>query len=162
MRAQPGIIPLAMISIILLSGCTSNNQPGRGSTVTTSWNDVSSNLTTANVVITRSLPRSVPPGSKYTIILTMEVNGKIPAAAGIEEYYPPGWQVSNISYGGVKRDGPGRIEWLFWSMGSPIQNQTVTYDVTIPDNYTGNATFKGVTVLRKRYWIQGDTTVTVD
>ncbi len=96
-------------------------------------------LAASKVSVVRELPLSSSPESSFTVTLSMDVNESntpIPVAVGLTEYYPGDWTVSNISAGGTDKNGS--IEWLFWSMGSAVQDRNITYTVHVPES--ANAT----------------------
>ena len=118
-----------------------------------------------NVTVTRSFSDSTPAaGDTITVTLDMVLTGGAPAAVGVTEIYPDGWTVSDISLGGIEKSTPDRIEWLFWSGGNHVQTQSITYDITVPeeavveDEFTFSGTVDdGITTEDT----DGDTTVTI-
>ncbi|MBN2250569.1 MAG: hypothetical protein JW724_00660 [Candidatus Altiarchaeota archaeon] len=113
----------------------------------------------ADVTVSRDLPSSAAAGSTFTVTLEMTVTGTAPAAVGLTENYPAGWTVSDVSLAGI--DQGDRIEWLFWAMGNPVQDQSITYDVTVPASASGTATFSGTIDTGSTTDIAGDTDVSV-
>ena len=95
--------------------------------------------------------------------LSVSVNGSANISAlGVTENYPPGWNVSNISYTGIKNDN--RIEWLFWSEGNWVQDHNITYDITVPPLADGIYYFDGTADYGEQTipQTQGDAQVTVE
>jgi hypothetical protein len=137
---------LGVCALILFMGCNTQNN----------LQDTSGN----RVLVTRTLPDTVRGGENFTVSLTMAVDGKF-NAVGLEEDYPAGWTVSNIPLKGVPKNGPDRIEWLFWAMGEPIMNRTINYTVTAPSGYSGPAVFSGKVIVKTNYLIEGDSSVNV-
>ena len=114
-----------------------------------------------NVEVVRDLPSYAVQGQTYTVYLNMNVDeSNKPNAVGLTEYYPPGWQVSEISYGGINSNG--KIEWLFWVYGNPVQDTSVTYKILVPSGSSGTYAFTGnADIGTSVYSISGDTTVIV-
>jgi len=98
------------------------------------------------VTVTRDLPDMASPGDIITVRLEMEVDeNNTPVAVGITEYIPEGWIVKNISLDGIFFHDPDRIEWLFWSLGNPVKDQSIIYAIQVPPNVTsGIYTFSGI------------------
>jgi len=97
------------------------------------------------VTVERSFSDSSPqPGSSLTVTLAMDVTeGSEPDAVGITESYPSDWTVTSSSPTGTTATA-GQIEWLFWSMGEAVEDTTITYVLTIPeDEDFGDVTFTG-------------------
>jgi hypothetical protein len=113
------------------------------------------------VVLFRELPASSQPGDNFTVNLSMIVNPDYatPVVVGVMEQYPSGWSVTDINLNGMKKVYPDRIEWLFWTMGSPVQNQTLFYRITSPSNYSGTAAFNGEVNAGNSSIIHGDSTI---
>jgi len=132
--------------LMFFSGCVSNNN-GTGELQN-------------SVIVTRALPQTVRAGENFTVSLTMAVNGKF-NAVGLEEDYPSGWTVSNIPLKGVLKNGPDRIEWLFWPMGEPIINRTINYTITAPRNFSGFASFSGKVIAKTTNPVAGDSSINV-
>jgi hypothetical protein len=104
----------------------------------------SMNADASKISVVRSLPDLAPAESAFTVALNMYVNESdtpIPSAVGLTEYYPNGWNVSNISAGGV--DKGGRIEWVFSSITFPVQDTNITYIAHVPETADGNCLFSG-------------------
>jgi len=98
-------------------------------------------LATADVSVTRDLPNGAMPGQEITVTLIMELEGEAPAALGIVENVPTGWEITYADYNGeIEED---EISWMFWAMGYPIQNQSITYKVRVPTTADGTYTFSG-------------------
>ncbi len=135
----------AICILVLFTGCNSNKQE---------------NITQGNITITRTLPSTVHAGENFTVSLSMTVNGS-PLAVGLEDDYPSGWTVSNISLKGKAKSNPDRIEWLFWPLGEPVTNTTINYTITVPQKYSGTAVFKGSVITKTTSSITGDTSVNV-
>ena len=92
--------------------------------------------------IERSIPEGASNGTTQTITLEMTVNqSDTPLVVGLTEYYPSSWSVTGISASGIAKDG--RIEWLFSSLTTPVNDTTITYSVEIPKGASGNYTFSG-------------------
>ena len=145
--AKSGIFFAASLWILIFfSGCASHSDEAGGSQ--------------AGAIVTRILPPTVREGENFTVSLTMAVNGKL-NAVGLEEDYPSGWIVSNMQPKGVLKNGPDRIEWLFWSMGEPIINRTINYTITAPRNYYGIASFTGKVTGKTTNPIAGDSSINV-
>jgi hypothetical protein len=100
----------------------------------------SMNTTALDISIVRTLPESSSPESTFTVTLAMDVNG--PGYTGLYEYYPAGWNVTNISCGGVAKSG--HIEWLLGFGGCPLEDANITYMLRVP--FSGNGT----------YWFSGN------
>ncbi|MBN2251703.1 MAG: hypothetical protein JW724_06490 [Candidatus Altiarchaeota archaeon] len=115
----------------------------------------------AAVTVSRSLPDSAAPGSSFTVTLTMAVYGKQPPAAGILEKHPSAWKISNVSDDGITKYNPYRIEWLFWSLGNPVKNRSITYTITVPEYYRGDAVFTGTLHVKDDQPIAGDSIVRI-
>jgi hypothetical protein len=140
------LVVLGVCALILFMGCGSNN----------TVQDTTGN----RVKVTRTLPATVRAGDNFTVSLTMAVDGKF-NAVGLEEDYPPGWTVSDTSPKGVFQKAPDRIEWIFWSMGEPVMNRTISYTISAPSEYTGPAAFSGKILVTTKYAIEGDSSVNV-
>jgi len=130
---------------------------------TTTTTTVSSTTTTLpQITVFRVLPATPQQvGIPFTVTLHMEVNQN-PGAASITERYPcpnPAecWVVSDISAGGT--DNGGRIDWLFWEGGTPVQTQTITYKITAPS--PGTEVFSGTVYYGVTDPITGDEEVIV-
>ena len=113
----------------------------------------------AAVTVTRDLPTSAAPGSTITVTLAMTVSGTPPAAVGVTEYFPTGWIVSNPTFNAINQGD--RLEWLFWSGGTPVATRSITYKLTIPASASGTATFSGTVDTGTATDIAGDTTMSV-
>ena len=102
----------------------------------------STNAAASKVSITRTLPASSSPESTFTVTLRMDVNESASfPAMGLYEYYPAGWNVTNISSGGIERSG--HIEWLFSIITNPIQDRNITYILHVPASANGTYWFSG-------------------
>ncbi|MBN2251984.1 MAG: hypothetical protein JW724_07925 [Candidatus Altiarchaeota archaeon] len=93
------------------------------------------------VNVSRSMNSSVYQGTSFVVSLAMDVEGVIATDATVVEYYPSGWTVSDLSYGGV--DLGDRIEWSFAPSGFPVEDRTITYSVTVPSAALGSYSFSG-------------------
>lgn len=103
---------------------------------------LSINVSASKVSVVRSLPDSSSPESAFTVTLTMDVNESEDfPAMGLYEYYPTGWNVTNISSGGISRQG--HIEWLFSVITLPIEDRTITYILHVPGSANGTYGFSG-------------------
>jgi hypothetical protein len=89
---------------------------------------------------TRNLtPDAYTPGSPTTVNLTVQVD---PATAYIvEEIYPPGWVIGNISPAAV--DNGTSIRWLGFSSGVLSYTATPPGDETGSNDWGGTASFDG-------------------
>jgi len=121
-------------------------------TTTTSTSTTSTSTTSTSTIfvgeypamVNRTLPSSGNPGQDITVVLTMEVDeANKPDSAGVIEYLPEGWDVMDMSVTGQQKTGPNRIEWVFWQLGTPVQDQTFTYTVHVPDTAKGTYSFSG-------------------
>jgi len=113
----------------------------------------------AAVTVTRSLPSSAARGSTVTVTLNMVVSGTAPSAVGITEYFPAGWTVSSPTFNAV--DQGDRLEWLFWSGGTPVATRSITYRLTVPQTASGTATFSGTVDTGNTTNIGGTTTLSI-
>jgi hypothetical protein len=105
---------------------------------------LSSAVLAANVTVTRSFSDSNPKaGDTITVTLEMVLEGGTPNAVGVNETFPEGWTVSDVTLDGEVKTSPDRIEWLFWSQGNDIMTQDITYSITIPDDAAGSYEFTG-------------------
>ncbi len=96
------------------------------------------------VMVNRTLVSSGTPGSNITVTMTMEVDeSDIPDSAGVIEYLPEGWNILGMSVTGEQKTNPNRIEWLFWSFGTAVEDQDFTYMLQVPANASGTYTFSG-------------------
>jgi len=97
----------------------------------------------AATTLTRDMPSTAAVGSTFTVTLALDVDGEL-MGAGITEYFPEGWTVSDLSAGGgVLKSNPTRIEWVLFT-GSPLSDQTKTYKITVPSSAASGAyTFSG-------------------
>ncbi|MBN2250568.1 MAG: IPT/TIG domain-containing protein [Candidatus Altiarchaeota archaeon] len=140
------------------STTTSTTLPSSTTTVSTT---TTSTTVPYSVQITRDLPDAVAAGANFTVTLTMDVNeADPPTSVGLTEYYPSGWTVSGASPSGV--DQGDRLEWVFWVLGSPVEDKTITYIVHVPASATGAYDFSGSvddgTLVEA---VAGDTQVTI-
>jgi len=117
------------------------------STSTTSTTSTSTTTIYAGehpVMVNRTLVSSGNPGQNITVTMTMEVDeSDIPDSAGVIEYLPEGWNILNMSVTGEQKTDPNRIEWLFWSFGTAVEDQDFTYLIQVPANASGTYTFSG-------------------
>jgi hypothetical protein len=96
----------------------------------------------SRVTVTRTLPISTSPESTFIVSLSMNVDeANAPFTVGVSDNYPAGSSVSDISHGGIDKNG--RIEWLFWSMGYPVEDRNMTYTVHVPLSANGTYWFNG-------------------
>jgi len=113
-----------------------------------------SNVQAASVEITRDMPESFIPGKEATVRLHMVVDERrLPAALGIEETIPEGWQVTDLSleeYSKYDKDA-NVVGWVFWQGGNEVRDAVLNYTV-IPNSSYGE--FSGV-------WISSDKEGTV-
>ena len=82
------------------------------------------------------------PGSTFTASISLGFVANI-TGCGVKEHYPEGWTVSGLSNGGSQQNNPSRIEWILFT-GSPLTDQNITYQVTVPSNASGVYTFSGL------------------
>jgi hypothetical protein len=120
------------------------------STIITSTSTTTTSATTSTTIlpsrvsVARYLPPYGLPGSILKVALSMDVNeSNKPNAIGLTEYYPEGWNVSNVSLGGILKTSPNRIEWLFSSLYNPVQDYVINYTMIIPSNANGTYSFSG-------------------
>ena len=66
-----------------------------------------------------------------------------PSSIGLMDQFPSGWSVSSVSFGGVFKTSPDRLEWVFSNITSPVQDKTVTYVLWIPAYANGTYSFYG-------------------
>jgi hypothetical protein len=144
------LIVLGVCALILFMGCSSD----------TAKDKTGQDTKEIRATVTRTLPANVRGGENFTVSLTMVVNGSL-NAVGLEETYPSGWIVSSIAPKGVLKNGPDRIEWLFWPFGEPIMNRTINYTITAPYGYSGPAAFSGKVMATTNYPIEGNSSVNV-
>jgi len=96
------------------------------------------------VSVVRDLPFKAAVDSSFTVTLTMNVDeNNTPISAGLTEFYPASFNVSNISYGGRLNATAGKIEWLFWPYGTPVSDKNITYTLKVPISAAGNYSFNG-------------------
>jgi len=106
---------------------------------------ISTNASEHPVNITRDLPAAANPGQETTVTLTMEVDEENrPDSLGVTEYVPEGWEVISVSEGGEYDVQNDLIEWLFWTFGTPVQDQTFTYTIQVPETASGTYNFSGI------------------
>ena len=106
-------------------------------------------LPASPVAVSRSFSNATPSvGDTIIVTLTMNISGAdgpgvitVPSAIDLIEYVPIGLIVSNISTDGIYFAEDNKIEWIFWALGNPVQDQKITYLVTIPSNVSAT-TFK--------------------
>ena len=97
-----------------------------------------------SVNVTRDLPDSGYGGTNVTVTLKMDVDeSNKPAAVGITEYVPAGWNVYAISCGGIYSALQDKIEWLFANITNPVQDRNITYAAGIPSDASGTVSFSG-------------------
>jgi len=103
------------------------------------------NYTTAieQVTVTRTLPSTASPGGTFIVSLNLAVGDIPPDAVGVTENVPAGWNVTTTSPTAKYTSDEDKIEWLFWAMGNPVENTTITYTVQIPGSANGTYTFSG-------------------
>jgi hypothetical protein len=96
----------------------------------------------SKISVTRTLPISTSPESAFIVSLSMNVDeASAPFTVGVSDKYPAGSSVSNISHGGIDKNG--NVEWLFWSMGYAVEDRTMTYIVHVPLSANGTYWFSG-------------------
>jgi hypothetical protein len=110
----------------------------------------------SNVTVTRTLPISTSPESTFIVSLSMDVDEvNAPLTVGVSDHYPSGSTVSNISHRGIEKDG--NVEWVFWSMGSAVEDKTLSYTVHVPLSANGTYWFNGTIDLgSEKGAIEGD------
>ena len=110
----------------------------------------------SKITVTRTLPISTSPESTFLVSLSMNVDeANAPLTVGVSDRYPAGSTVSNISHGGIEKDG--NIEWLFWSMGTSVEDRIMTYIVHVPLTASGTYWFNGTIDLgSEKGAIEGD------
>lgn len=98
----------------------------------------------AKISVSRALPDYVSAESFFTVTLSMDVNeSSVPVSAGLTEYYPASCNISNVSHGGLVNASAGKIEWLFWQYGVPVQDREITYVLHVPASAGGTYWFSG-------------------
>ena len=150
---------LFALTLILLFACCTQNAPVETSTSTTQ--ETTATTTTAAVTSTTgaqqsydiSLERKIQKtamkaGETIRVEIVMAFGDNKPQILGLTEDYPSGWTVTDVSNGGKIQDN-AKIEWLFWPLGSPVQDTTVSYRITSPAEIEGTYFFNGKAVLGK-------------
>jgi hypothetical protein len=89
--------------------------------------------------VTRTVPATYQPGVPLTVTAAVRC-GNIGAYA-VEDQPPSGWQVSNISDGGVFDRVNQKVKWGLFLDNTP---RNLTYSLTPPANASGDATFSGL------------------
>lgn len=96
------------------------------------------------IEISREVPETFIAGQAAKITIRVDVNeANLPSGLGIEETIPAGWELDMISepqYAKYESE-TGRISWLFWEGGDPVQDTVINYTV-IPNNISGE--FSGI------------------
>ncbi len=123
------------------------------------------NYTTAieQITVTRTLPSTASPGGTFTVSLNLVVGGMPPEALGVTENVPSGWNVTATSPTAKYTPSEDKIEWLFWALGNPVENTTITYTVQVLGSANGTHTFSGTLEYGDvdDQAIAGDTTIDV-
>jgi len=96
------------------------------------------------IVVTRYLPSSATAGSSFIVTLDMNIDeSDVPDAVGLTEYVPTGWTLTNISHNANYLPDESKVEWLFWSLGNPVEDTLIAYTAHVPSNATGSFSFYG-------------------
>jgi hypothetical protein len=133
-----------------------------GTTTTTST--TTTTTSSSKVIVTRDLPAYDFPRSALKVALAIDINeSNKPNTIGLTDYVPTGWNVSEVSLGGIVKTSPDRIEWIFSPLTSPVKNYVVNYTLIIPSNANGTYVFSGTTDTGNSSYSTtvGDTTVLV-
>jgi predicted small secreted protein len=150
MKQTKNIIILLIVACMFYTGCTGNGGTTDSTQKTTSTIADSANSTNQyEMGLVRSLPTEADAGTTFTVKLTLSFNGtNKPGLLGVTENYPSNWSVSNISGGGVLKQKSSSIEWLFFPpFGPPVQNTTISYQLTTPNGIEGSYFFDGDSIL---------------
>lgn len=136
------------------------------STTTTATTTTSTTTTipSAPVIVIRDLPDTVAQDVQLTVTLAVNVDeSDIPDSFGIIETPPDGWTIVSTSPTGSTESNPGSIEWLFWAMGNPVEDQNVTYVLSVPADANGTYSFSGTVDYggETNPQVYGDTSVSI-
>jgi hypothetical protein len=95
-------------------------------------------------IVSRELPGTVEPGTSYRVNLSIALNtNMLVTRFSVNESFPAGWEVSNISGGGYRLYAPDRIEWDLYDGGKGLNERVVGYDLKVPVNASGGYFFRG-------------------
>ena len=151
MKQTKNILIILITAIVLFAGCAGKEGDTTTTQKTTSTTtNANASLNPYEMSLERTLPGEADAGATFTVTLTLALNGsKKPGLLGITENYPSNWTVTNISGGGLLREKTSVIEWLFFPpfYGSPVQNTTLTYQITTPKGISGTYFFEGTSII---------------
>jgi len=123
------------------SGCT---YACAAVTTTTTTSTTTTTIPPGQVAVIRELPDTVAADAQLTVTLAVNVNDSdAPDSFGITETPPDGWTIVSTDPTGSLESNPGSIEWLFWVMGNPVEDQNVTYVLGVPSDANGTYSFSG-------------------
>jgi len=148
-----GYCPCSSTSSTTSTSTTTSTTRATTTTVTTSSTTTRQTTTTSSatttttplVTVARELPSNAQPSSTFPVSIAVDFDD-IFYGCGMVEYYPSGWVISDLSDEGFLKSNPNRIEWIFFA-GNALQDQTVTYNITVPANASGNYAFTGIVML---------------
>jgi hypothetical protein len=117
------------------------NAPSWRATNSPLWwaNSVPATPPAAGNTVVRSVSAVYQPGTPLTVTNTVTCNTGVGAYA-VEDQPPAGWQVSQISDGGVFDTVNQKVKWGLFMDGT---SRTLSYTITPPAGATGDAAFAG-------------------
>ena len=171
-KAQYGSAPITTTTSTTTTSTSTTTQAATTTTtslitttiIATTTSTTTTTTLSSKVIVTRDLPAYDFPGSDLMVALAVDINeSNKPNTIGLTEYFPAGWNVSEVSLGGILKTTPDRIEWIFSPITNPVQDYVVNYTLIIPSNANGTYVFSGTTDTDNSSYstTTGDTTMLV-